>query len=86
MEWFFIIVARLALPVLQALPLRWVARAGRFGGALAWHLDRRHRRVALQNLERCFGAELDTAARIAIARENFRRIGENYASRSTRPP
>ena len=35
---------------LQALPLTWVARLGRCGGALAYWLDARHRRVALRNL------------------------------------
>ena len=28
---------------LQSLPLRWVARLGRAGGALAYRLDGRHR-------------------------------------------
>ena len=78
-EWILIVVARLALPLLQALPLTWVAWIGRRGGALAWHLDRRHRRVALDNLRHAFPAT-DPADRLAIARENFRRIGENYAS------
>ena len=42
-------------------------------------VDRRHRRVALENLERVFGKEFDEAQRFAIAKENFRRLGENYA-------
>jgi len=79
-EWLLIALVRLALPLLQAMPLRWVARVGRAGGALAWHLDRRHRKVALANLERSLGSKLDAAERLAVARENFRRIGENYAS------
>ncbi len=79
-EWLLIVVVRLALPLIQALPLRWVAWFGRAVGALAWHIDRRHRRVALTNLECCPGSGWDAAARLAMARENFRRIGENYAS------
>ncbi len=79
-EWLLIVLVRLALPLLQAIPLRWVARIGRAGGALAWHLDRRHRNVALANLERCLGAHSDASTRRSVARENFRRIGENYAS------
>ena len=43
-------------------------------------LDARHRRVALQNLTMCFGGEKSPAEIRALARENFRRIGENYAS------
>lgn len=78
-EWLLIGVARLVLPVLRRLPLRWVARLGRAGGRLAWHLDRRHRRVALDNLAQCLGHELSEATRVELARENFRRLGENYA-------
>jgi lauroyl/myristoyl acyltransferase len=66
--------------LLQALPLVWVARLGQAGGALAYWLDGRHRRVALDNLTRCFGREKSPAEICALARENFRRIGENYAS------
>ena len=66
--------------LLQWFPLRTVARLGRVGGALAYWLDLRHRRVALRNLQRCFGAERSPAQLRALARENFRRIGENYCS------
>src|SRR3954470_13695512 len=63
---------------LQALPLRTVARIGRWGGALAFALDVRHRNVALRNLENCFGEK--SAREIKeIARENLKRIGESYA-------
>jgi lauroyl/myristoyl acyltransferase len=64
---------------LQALPLAWVARLGRAGGALAFWLDARHRRVAMKNLKLCFGQEKSAAELRALARENFRRLGENYA-------
>lgn len=62
---------------LQALPLRGVARLGRAGGGLAYWLDARHRRVALENLARCFPEKSPTEIR-GLARENFRRLGENY--------
>ena len=65
---------------LQALPLTWVARLGRTGGALAFRLDARHRRVALANLTMCFDKEKSPAEIHELAKENFRRIGENYAS------
>ena len=67
------------IALLQSLPLPIVARLGRVGGAVAYWLDARHRRVALRNLELCFGAEKSIAEIRSIARENFRRIGENYA-------
>lgn len=64
---------------LQALPLRVVARLGRAAGALAWAVDARHRRVALENLRTCFGGEMAASSLRRLAREHFRRLGENYA-------
>jgi lauroyl/myristoyl acyltransferase len=72
-------VVRTLVAVVQALPLTWVAHLGRAGGALAYWLDARHRRVALRNLAMCFGAEKSAAEITRLAKENFRRIGENYA-------
>jgi lauroyl/myristoyl acyltransferase len=72
-------VARGLIWLLQSLPLGLVARLGRLGGAMAFLLDRRHRRVALKNLTACFANEKSRAEILALARENFRRIGENFA-------
>jgi KDO2-lipid IV(A) lauroyltransferase len=72
--------ARTLIAVIQALPLRLVARIGRAGGALAFWIDARHRKVALQNLQLCFGGEKSPEQIRAIAKENFRRLGENYLS------
>jgi len=72
-------VARLLIALLQALPLTLVARIGRAVGALVYRLDARHRRVALQNLEMCFGNKKSPEEIRALARENFRRVGENFA-------
>jgi KDO2-lipid IV(A) lauroyltransferase len=72
--WF----ARGWVALLQALPLPVVARIGRAGGAAAWGLDARHRRVALDNLRLCFADEMAPAEIRALARENFRRLGETY--------
>ncbi len=63
---------------LQALPLRWVARIGRGGGAVAYFLDARHRKVAQRNLAMCLGRERPPEEIRALAKENFRRLGENY--------
>jgi lauroyl/myristoyl acyltransferase len=71
-------LARLVIATLQALPLPVVARLSRAGGAVAWWLDARHRRVALDNLNRCFAAEKSPAEIRALAKENFRRVGESY--------
>src|ERR1039458_2658679 len=72
-------VARAFVACLQALPLMWVARLGRLLGGLAYWMDARHRRVALSNLTMCFGREKSPAEVRALARENFRRIGESFA-------
>jgi len=64
----------------QALPLRAVARIGRIGGGLAYWLDARHRKVAIRNLTMCFGKEKSPAQIRMLARENFKRLGENYCS------
>jgi KDO2-lipid IV(A) lauroyltransferase len=44
-------------------------------GTLIFHLDRKHRRLALGNLEIAFGATTGPAARRRIARESFRHFG-----------
>jgi lauroyl/myristoyl acyltransferase len=72
-------LARGAVTLLQALPLTWVAWLGRVGGGIAYWVDARHRRVAVRNLTMCFGKEQSPAQLRALAQENFRRIGENFA-------
>ena len=71
-------LGRALIAFIQLFPLIWVARIGRAAGALVYHLDGRHRRVVLDNLTSIFGREKSAAEIDAIARENFRRIGENY--------
>jgi len=71
-------IGRFLIACIQALPLLWVARLGRFGGGLAFWLDGRHRRVAIDNLTRCFGDTLSRPEIRSLAKENFRRVGENF--------
>ena len=78
MEVFLYWLARAIVAFLQALPLPWVARLGRCGGWLAHGLDARHRRMARRNLAAAF-PELTPAEVQRLARENFKRIGENFA-------
>src|SRR5438874_5642269 len=80
MDLLFYLLALGLVRVLQALPLRWAARLGRAGGGLAYWLDARHRHVAIENLTRCFGSEKSNHEIRALARENFKRIGESYSS------
>ena len=72
-------LARAVIAVIQALPLRVIARLGRAGGGLAFYLTARYRRVAMENLAQSF-PEKPAAEIREIAHENFRRLGENYAS------
>lgn len=78
MDFLLTTLARLVIACLQALPLGAVARLGRVCGAIVYGLDRRHRRVTLTNLALCF-PEKSAAEVQALAKENFRRIGENFA-------
>ena len=80
MDKLLYIVARALITLIQSLPLLWVARLGRLFGTVAYWLDARHRRVAQRNLTMCFGQEKSAAEIREIAKENFRRIGENFAS------
>jgi Kdo2-lipid IVA lauroyltransferase/acyltransferase len=74
------LIARGIIGVIQMLPLRWGARIGRGLGGLAFHLTARYRRVTLENLTLIFGREKSAGEISEIAREHFRRLGENYFS------
>ena len=79
MDSLLYLLARGLVAFIQALPLRFVARLGRTGGGLAYWLDSRHRKVALRNIAMCF-PNRSPAEVCDVARENFRRLGENYVS------
>ena len=69
--------ARSVVVVIQALPLRMVAHIGRVGGFITYLLAGRYRRIAIESLTLCFPEKSAEEIR-RIARENFRRLGENY--------
>ncbi len=79
METLLYIFARALVAFAQCLPLRWLACLGRCAGALAWHVDRRHRLVALENLGASFPEKTKNEIH-ELAKENFRRLGETYLS------
>jgi KDO2-lipid IV(A) lauroyltransferase len=79
MDWLLYLLARGLIRTLQALPLKFVARLGRWCGGLAYRLDGRHRRVAQENLALCFSKEKSLREIKALACENFKRIGESFA-------
>ena len=74
------ILGRAFIAFIQLLPLPVVAWLGRGAGALAYRVDARHRRVVLDNMTACFGREKSAVEIQTLARENFRRICENYLS------
>ena len=78
MDAFLSLLARALIGAIQALPLGVVARLGRALGAMVYWVDVRHRRVAKRNLTACF-PEKSAAEITALARENFRHIGEGFA-------
>jgi KDO2-lipid IV(A) lauroyltransferase len=63
---------------IQAFPLTAVAWMGRGAGQFAHLVDARHRRVVRENLRGAFPEKAEEEIR-EIARENFKRIGENFA-------
>lgn len=66
--------------LIRLLPLTWVAWLGRTMGGVVYSFDRRHRIRAKENLHKIFGGEWDERKIAEVAKENFRRLGENYAS------
>ena len=67
----FYYLARGFIGVIQLMPLKVVALAGRVGGFLFYFLDVRHRRVAVNNLLASLGNSHSKKEIISIARENF---------------
>lgn len=65
---------------LRLLPFRALAYLGRIGGAIAYALDGRHRRVAQKNLRDSFRDEYSEKEIRGFALENFKRLGEVFAS------
>jgi lauroyl/myristoyl acyltransferase len=78
MDTLLYFLARGLIALIQAMSLRTVARLGRGGGAIAYYFDGRHRKVAIKNLARAFPGKSTQEVR-ALAKENFRRIGESFA-------
>lgn len=76
-------IAATAIGLARWLPRRALCALGRSMGSLAYRLDRKHTRVALDNLRRAFGDALDAAARRRIAHACWRHYGLIAADAST---
>ncbi len=72
------VVLKMAVLLVQSLPLKAVAHLGRFLGFAVYCADFRRRRIAVHNLRCVFGREWNGRKIAAIAKENFRRLGESY--------
>jgi KDO2-lipid IV(A) lauroyltransferase len=78
MDYLIYLGVRTLVALFQALPIEWVARIGRIGGAVVYLFDRRHGRITRYNLNLIYGAEKSPAELRALARKNYRNIGEVY--------
>jgi KDO2-lipid IV(A) lauroyltransferase len=70
-EAFEVLLFQTLSAVLFLMPRRACLAVGRGLGLLFFHLDGRHRRIALDNLRTAFGRELTEGRRYAIARASF---------------
>jgi len=75
-ENFELLGARLAMDLFERLPERCVVPMGRGLGRLAFRLSRKHRRQALENLERTF-PEWSAARRKQVAQQSFEAFGSS---------
>jgi KDO2-lipid IV(A) lauroyltransferase len=64
---------------IRLLPRPVCLQAGQALGSLAFRVDRKHRRLALANLERALGREFGPSDRRRIARASFRHFGRTTA-------
>ena len=61
------------------LPRRLCLGLGTVSGVLLFYLDKKHRRLALANLEKAFGRELSPADLRSLARDSFRQFSRVIA-------
>jgi KDO2-lipid IV(A) lauroyltransferase len=61
------------------LPRRLCLQAGASLGSFLFYADKKHRRIALANLDKALGRDLPPARRRGIARESFRNFGRVIA-------
>ena len=66
--------------VIRFIPLKLLVFVGRQIGFLFYFIDAPHRKVAVNNLTNSLGSSRSKKEIIALARENFRRLGEVYLS------
>lgn len=70
-DYLVYIAIRVLVAVLQTIPMSTAFTLARAIGWLGFHCDRRHRRVALTNLEHAFGSQSTPAERMRVVREVY---------------
>lgn len=71
-DYLVYLVVRITICVLQALPFETACAFGRFLGWVAYKVDRRHRLVAIENLQKAFPNRYTDAEIDAIVRAVYR--------------
>ena len=74
------LVASSFVNVVRFLPLKFLGFVGRQIGFVFYFIDFPHRKVAVNNLVNCLSNSHSNKEIMALARENFRRLGEVYLS------
>ncbi len=71
LDYLVYLAVRLVICVIQALPVETGCSAARMLAWIVYRIDRRHRRVALENLQKAFGAEMSEIERDAAVRKVY---------------
>jgi KDO2-lipid IV(A) lauroyltransferase len=71
-EWLVYAAVRVAVTILQWIPLSIGYRIASLIAWLAYHVDKRHRKVAIDNLKIAFGDSMDDAERDRVVRATYR--------------
>jgi len=67
-------VVRLGIAVAQAMSFRAGVRMAELIGAILFHCDGRHRKIAIENLRHAFGDSMSEAERRRLAKASFQHI------------
>ncbi|MCI0378310.1 MAG: lysophospholipid acyltransferase family protein [Gemmataceae bacterium] len=75
LDWIVYALMRVVVSLIQAIPFALACRLGGFIGWLGFHLDKRHRNVALENLRHAFPGQFTDAELLRLVRKVFQHFG-----------
>jgi Kdo2-lipid IVA lauroyltransferase/acyltransferase len=78
-DYLVYLIVRVAVCVLQALPVETARRLGRRIGSAAFRFDRRHRNVARENLDAAFPGQLSERQITRLTQRVFQHFGVMFA-------